>query len=38
SQLECFNVFSGSVGLSRRDTSVCSLVQSALEQMNKGWN
>ncbi|KAI4995042.1 hypothetical protein ZWY2020_034945 [Hordeum vulgare] len=30
SQLECFNVFSGSVGLSRRDTSVCSLVKSAL--------
>ncbi|KAF7045840.1 hypothetical protein CFC21_054904 [Triticum aestivum] len=38
SQLECFNVFSGSVGLSRRDTSVCSLVKSALELMNKGWN
>ncbi|KQK23688.1 hypothetical protein BRADI_1g75400v3, partial [Brachypodium distachyon] len=26
SQLECFNVFSGSVGLSRRASSVCSLV------------
>ncbi|KAF7050735.1 hypothetical protein CFC21_059058 [Triticum aestivum] len=38
SQLECFNVFSGSVGLSRRDTSVCSVVKSALELMNKGWN
>ncbi|XP_044983822.1 uncharacterized protein LOC123450803 [Hordeum vulgare subsp. vulgare] len=38
SQLECFNVFSGSVGLSRRATSVCSLVTSALELMNKGRN
>ncbi|KAM3231174.1 hypothetical protein ACQJBY_061374 [Aegilops geniculata] len=38
SQLECFNVFSGSVGLSRRDTSICSLVKSALELMNKSWN
>ena len=38
SQLECFNVFSGSVGLSRRATSVRSLVTSALELMNKGRN
>lgn len=36
SELECFNVFSGSVGLSRRAVSVCSLVESALELMRQG--
>uniref|UniRef100_A0ACD5Z298 Uncharacterized protein n=1 Tax=Avena sativa TaxID=4498 RepID=A0ACD5Z298_AVESA len=35
SQLECFNAFSGSVGLSRDTTDVCSLVNSALELMKK---
>jgi hypothetical protein len=35
SQLECFNVFSGSVGLSRHTINVCSLVTSALELMKK---
>ncbi|WVZ55455.1 hypothetical protein U9M48_006115 [Paspalum notatum var. saurae] len=35
SGLECFNVFSGSVGLSRRAVSVCSLVDSAMELMMK---
>ncbi|KAL5210599.1 hypothetical protein ABZP36_006222, partial [Zizania latifolia] len=33
SELECFNVFSGSVGISRRAVSVCALVESALELM-----
>ncbi|XP_051193727.1 uncharacterized protein [Lolium perenne] len=35
SQLECFNVFSGSVGLSRHTINVSSLVTSALELMKK---
>lgn len=33
SELECFNVFSGSVGLSRHGTPLCSLVDAALELM-----
>ncbi|XP_010921955.1 uncharacterized protein [Elaeis guineensis] len=33
SELECFNVFSGSVGLSRHNTTLCSLVDIALEMM-----
>lgn len=33
SELECFNAFSGSVGLSRHAVSVPSLVTSALELM-----
>ncbi|XP_008791013.2 uncharacterized protein LOC103708038 [Phoenix dactylifera] len=33
SELECFNVFSGSVGLSRHNTALCSLVNIALEMM-----
>lgn len=36
SGLECFNVFSGSVGLSRRAVSVGSLVESARELMRRG--
>ncbi|KAJ1298819.1 hypothetical protein BS78_01G482800 [Paspalum vaginatum] len=36
SGLECFNVFSGSVGLSRRAVSVCSLVDSAMELVKRG--
>ncbi|CAD6204359.1 unnamed protein product [Miscanthus lutarioriparius] len=35
SGLECFNVFSGSVGLSRRAVSVASLVDSAMELMRQ---
>jgi len=35
SGLECFNVFSGSVGLSRRAVSVGSLVDSAMELMSQ---
>ena len=35
SGLECFNVFSGSVGLSRRAVSVGSLVDSATELMRQ---
>ncbi|PNT64520.1 LOW QUALITY PROTEIN: hypothetical protein BRADI_4g29752v3 [Brachypodium distachyon] len=35
SDLECFNVFSGSVGLNRRAISVCSLVTSALDLMKQ---
>nr|CAB3497090.1 unnamed protein product [Digitaria exilis] len=35
SGLECFNVFSGSVGLSRRAVSVGSLVESAREYMRR---
>lgn len=35
SELECFNVFSGSVGLSRHDVSLCSLVDTALLLMGK---
>ncbi|XP_040378702.1 uncharacterized protein LOC102708230 [Oryza brachyantha] len=35
SELECFNVFSGSVGLSRRGVSVCADVESALELMRQ---
>uniref|UniRef100_A0A804LDJ9 ARM repeat superfamily protein n=1 Tax=Zea mays TaxID=4577 RepID=A0A804LDJ9_MAIZE len=35
SGLECFNVFSGSVGLSRRVVSVGSLVESAMELMRQ---
>ncbi|XP_066387474.1 uncharacterized protein [Miscanthus floridulus] len=35
SGLECFNVFSGSVGLSRRAVSVTSLVDSAMELMRQ---
>ncbi|WOL03460.1 hypothetical protein Cni_G12180 [Canna indica] len=34
SELECFNVFSGSVGLSRHSRPLCSLVDSALELMS----
>jgi hypothetical protein len=33
SELECFNAFSGSIGLSRRAVTVCSLVKSAMELM-----
>ncbi|XP_072975157.1 uncharacterized protein [Typha angustifolia] len=33
SELECFNVFSGSVGLSRHNISLCSLVDTALQLM-----
>ncbi|WOL16032.1 hypothetical protein Cni_G24814 [Canna indica] len=33
SELECFNVFSGSVGLSRHGTPLCSFVDAALELM-----
>ncbi|CAL9096120.1 unnamed protein product [Musa textilis] len=33
SELECFNVFSGSVGLSRHGTPLCSLVDATLELM-----
>jgi hypothetical protein len=36
SQLECFYVFSGSVGLGHRAVSVHTLVASALELMKKG--
>ncbi|KAL6901852.1 hypothetical protein ACP4OV_004728 [Aristida adscensionis] len=36
SGVECFNVFCGSVGLSRRAVGVCSLVDSALEIMRQG--
>jgi len=36
SGLECFNVFSGSVGLSRRAVGVRSLVDSARELMRRG--
>ncbi|CAN6290695.1 unnamed protein product [Urochloa humidicola] len=36
SGLECFNVFSGSVGLNRRAVGVCSLVESARELMRRG--
>ncbi|CAN6296548.1 unnamed protein product [Urochloa humidicola] len=36
SGLECFNVFSGSVGLNRRAVGVCSLVESARELMGRG--
>ncbi|CAN6302323.1 unnamed protein product [Urochloa humidicola] len=36
SGLECFNVFSGSVGLNRRAVGVCSLVESARELMARG--
>ncbi|XP_047059024.1 uncharacterized protein LOC124665675 [Lolium rigidum] len=35
SELECFNAFSGSVGLSRRAASVCSLIKSAMELMKQ---
>ncbi|BAS82263.1 Os03g0145400 [Oryza sativa Japonica Group] len=35
SELECFNVFSGSVGLSRRGVSVCADVEAALELMRQ---
>ncbi|XP_020101324.1 uncharacterized protein LOC109719190 [Ananas comosus] len=35
SELECFNVFSGSVGLSPHDVSLCSLVDTALLLMGK---
>jgi hypothetical protein len=35
SGLECFNVFSGSVGLNRRAVGVCSLVESARELMRR---
>ncbi|URD73541.1 hypothetical protein MUK42_35196 [Musa troglodytarum] len=34
SELECFDVFSGSVGLSRHNTPLCVLVDIALELMN----
>jgi len=36
SGLECFNVFSGSVGLNRRAVGVRSLVDSARELMRRG--
>ncbi|RLN18458.1 hypothetical protein C2845_PM02G37660 [Panicum miliaceum] len=36
SGLECFNVFSGSVGLNRRAVGVRSLVESARELMRRG--
>ncbi|KAL6645515.1 hypothetical protein ACP70R_017123 [Stipagrostis hirtigluma subsp. patula] len=36
SEVECFNVFSGSVGLSRRAVGICSLVESALDLMAQG--
>ncbi|CAL4937617.1 unnamed protein product [Urochloa decumbens] len=36
SGLECFNVFSGSVGLNRRAVGVRSLVESARELMGRG--
>ncbi|TKV98245.1 hypothetical protein SEVIR_9G546400v4 [Setaria viridis] len=36
SGLECFNVFSGSVGLNRRAVGVCSLVETARELMRRG--
>ncbi|KAJ3681116.1 hypothetical protein LUZ60_015605 [Juncus effusus] len=35
SELECFNVFSGSVGLSRHDVSLGSLINTALELMSR---
>lgn len=36
SELECFNVFSGSVGLSRHKTTVYSLVDTALKLITDG--
>lgn len=36
SELECFNVFSGSVGLSRHSRALSSLVDTALELISKG--
>lgn len=36
SELECFNVFSGSVGLSRHKTTVHSLVDTALKLIANG--
>ncbi|MQM21124.1 hypothetical protein Taro_054158 [Colocasia esculenta] len=36
SELECYNVFSGSVGLSRHRDSVASLVDTALEMLAQG--
>ena len=38
SELECFNIFSGSVGLSKHDVSLDSLVDMALNLMSKCWN
>jgi hypothetical protein len=35
SELECFNIFSGSVGLSKHDVSLDSLVDTALTLMSK---
>lgn len=37
SELECFNVFSGSVGVGRHSTALCSLVDAALELMGAGF-
>lgn len=34
SELECFNVFSGSVGLSRHNTTLGTLIHIALEMMS----
>ncbi|XP_077218765.1 uncharacterized protein LOC143852967 [Tasmannia lanceolata] len=36
SELECYNVFSGSVGVSRHSTTVYSLVDTALELLGDG--
>lgn len=36
SELECFNVFSGSVGLSRHDRHLSSLVDAALKLISDG--
>ncbi|ONK78012.1 uncharacterized protein A4U43_C02F13280 [Asparagus officinalis] len=36
SELECFNVFSGSVGLSRHNRALSSLVEAALEWVREG--